>query len=60
MVMNFSIDRTVDNSGLEAGVGIAKRYRGRHRNICDEVFTIAVPRIKAETILVRCNFTMKP
>jgi hypothetical protein len=37
MVMNFSIDLTVDNPGLEAGVGVAKRYRGCHRNICNEV-----------------------
>ena len=39
--MKFSIDRTVDNSGLEAGVSVAERYHGCHRNICDEVFTTA-------------------
>jgi hypothetical protein len=32
MLMNRSIDRTVNNSGLEARVGVAKRYRGCHRN----------------------------
>jgi hypothetical protein len=41
MVMKFSINRTVDCSGLEAGVGGAERYRGCHRNICDEVLIIA-------------------
>ena len=30
MVMKFSINRTVDYSGLEAGVGVTKRYRGCH------------------------------
>jgi hypothetical protein len=28
--MDLSIDVTVDYSGLEAGVGVAKRYRGFH------------------------------
>jgi hypothetical protein len=32
MVMKLSVDRTVDCSGLEAGVGVTKRYRGCHRN----------------------------
>jgi hypothetical protein len=32
MVMKLSVDRTVDCSGLEAGVGVAKGYRGCHRN----------------------------
>jgi hypothetical protein len=32
MVMKLSVDRTVDCSGLEAGVGVAKRYRGCHRS----------------------------
>ena len=43
MVMKFSIDRTIDYSGLEARVGGAKRYRGCHRSrvICDEVLTAA-------------------
>jgi hypothetical protein len=30
MVMKLSVDRTVDCSGLEAGVGVAKRYCGCH------------------------------
>ena len=41
MVMKFSIDRTLDNSGLEAGVSVAERIHGCHRNIYDEVFTTA-------------------
>jgi hypothetical protein len=43
IVMKFSIDRTVDYSGLEAGVGGAKRYRGCHRSraVCDEVLPTA-------------------
>ena len=32
MVMKFSINWTVDCSGLEAGVGVTKRYRGCHRS----------------------------
>jgi hypothetical protein len=32
MLMKFSINRTVDCSGLEAGVGVTKRYRGCHRS----------------------------
>ncbi len=31
MVMDLSINLTVDYSGLEAGVGVAKRYHGCHR-----------------------------
>jgi hypothetical protein len=32
MVMELSINRTVDYSGLEARVGVAERYRGCHRS----------------------------
>jgi hypothetical protein len=32
MVMKLSIGRTVDYSGLEAGIGVAKGYRGCHRD----------------------------
>jgi hypothetical protein len=41
--MELSINRTVNYSGLEAGVGGAKRYRGCHRGrvVCDEVLTAA-------------------
>ena len=39
--MKLSIDRSDDNSGLEPGVVITKRYRGCHRNICDDVLTTA-------------------
>jgi hypothetical protein len=37
--MELSINLTVDCSGLEAGVGLGKRYRGCHRSrvVCDEV-----------------------
>ena len=54
VVMELSINRTVDCSGLEAGVGVAKRYRGCHRSraVCDEVLPAAecldvVPRSSA-------------
>jgi hypothetical protein len=40
MVMEFSINRAVDDSGLESGVGVTK-YRGCHRTIRDEVLTTA-------------------
>jgi hypothetical protein len=30
IVIKFSINQTVDCSGLEAGVGMTKRYRGCH------------------------------
>jgi hypothetical protein len=41
--MELSINRAVDCSGLEAGVGVAKRYRGCHRSraVCDEVLPVA-------------------
>jgi hypothetical protein len=41
--MELSINLTVDCSGLEAGVGVAKRYRGCHRSraVCDEVLPAA-------------------
>ncbi len=32
MVMELSVNLTVDCSGLEAGVGGAKRYRGCHHS----------------------------
>ena len=39
--MKFNIDPTVVSSELEAGVGLAKIYRGCHRSrvVCDEVLT---------------------
>jgi hypothetical protein len=38
-----NIGRTVDNSGLKAGVAVAKRYYGCHhsRVVCDEVLAAA-------------------
>jgi len=43
VVMELSINRTVDYCGLQAGVGGAKRYGGCHRSrvVCDEVLTAA-------------------
>jgi hypothetical protein len=64
VVMKFSIDRTLDNSSLEAGVSVAERYHGCHRNICDEVFTAAEcvdvvrnlqPQRLAPTLPIRLN-----
>jgi hypothetical protein len=43
MVIELSINLTVDCSGLEAGVGVTKRYQGCHRSraVCDEVLPAA-------------------
>ena len=39
--MEFSIDRTVDCSGLKAGVGVAKRRGCHRRGLFDDELSIA-------------------
>ncbi len=54
--MELSINWTVDRSGLGAGVGVAKRYRGCYpsRAVCDEVLLEA----KCLDVVLRSSATM--